>query len=67
MAFAWFVWDRDHRGPATLHRISWEADAPSTPPPATADPPPPPEPEPDDSFVIPPFLRRARRAAEDAP
>jgi hypothetical protein len=66
MAFAWFVWDRDHRGPATLHRISWEADAPSTPPPATADPPPP-EPEPDDSFVIPPFLRRARRAAEDAP
>jgi hypothetical protein len=23
IAFAWFVWDRDHRGPATLHRISW--------------------------------------------
>jgi hypothetical protein len=22
-AFAWFVWDRNHRGPATLHRISW--------------------------------------------
>lgn len=24
MAFAWFVWDRDHRGPTELHRISWE-------------------------------------------
>ena len=24
MAFAWFVWDRAHRGPATLHRLSWE-------------------------------------------
>ena len=24
MAFAWFVWDRDHTGPATIHRISWE-------------------------------------------
>ncbi len=22
--FAWFVWDRDHRGPATLHRISYD-------------------------------------------
>jgi hypothetical protein len=22
MAFAWFVWDRQHRGPAELHRIS---------------------------------------------
>jgi hypothetical protein len=22
-AFGWFVWDRDHRGPTTLHRISW--------------------------------------------
>jgi hypothetical protein len=21
--FAWFVWDRDHRGPATMDRISW--------------------------------------------
>jgi hypothetical protein len=24
MAFAWFVWDRDHQGPTELHRISWE-------------------------------------------
>jgi len=23
MAFAWFVWSRDHRGPATINRISW--------------------------------------------
>lgn len=27
MAFAWFVWDRDHTGPTTLHRIHWEAPA----------------------------------------
>lgn len=25
MAFAWFVWDRDHRGPTELRRLSWEA------------------------------------------
>jgi hypothetical protein len=25
MAFAWFVWSRDHRGPATIDRISWIA------------------------------------------
>jgi len=24
MAFAWFVWDRDHVGPTTIERISWE-------------------------------------------
>jgi hypothetical protein len=24
MAFAWFVWDRAHRGPTTISRISWE-------------------------------------------
>jgi hypothetical protein len=24
MAFAWFVWDRSHAGPATIERISWE-------------------------------------------
>jgi hypothetical protein len=24
-AYAWFVWDRAHTGPATLHRISWSA------------------------------------------
>jgi hypothetical protein len=24
MAFAWFVWDRAHVGPATIHRISWD-------------------------------------------
>lgn len=23
IAFAWFVWDLEHRGPAELHRISW--------------------------------------------
>jgi hypothetical protein len=26
MAFAWFVWDRDHIGPTALTRISWERD-----------------------------------------
>ena len=25
MAFAWFVWDRNHQGPTELHRLSWEA------------------------------------------
>ena len=24
MAFAWFVWDRNHSGPTTIGRISWE-------------------------------------------
>jgi hypothetical protein len=24
MAFAWFAWDRDHRGPTIVDRISWE-------------------------------------------
>jgi hypothetical protein len=24
IAFAWYVWDRDHRGPATINRISWK-------------------------------------------
>lgn len=24
MAFGWFVWEREHRGPTELHRISWE-------------------------------------------
>jgi len=24
MAFAWFVWELGHTGPATIHRISWE-------------------------------------------
>jgi len=24
IAFAWFVWDRAHTGPATIHRLSWE-------------------------------------------
>lgn len=24
MAFAWFVWDRNHSGPTMLNRISWE-------------------------------------------
>lgn len=25
LAFAWFVWNRDHKGPTELHRISWDA------------------------------------------
>jgi len=25
MAFAWFVWDREHSGPIELRRLSWEA------------------------------------------
>ena len=24
MAFAWYIWDRSHCGPTTIHRISWE-------------------------------------------
>lgn len=28
MAFAWFVWEQGHQGPATLHRVSWEEFAP---------------------------------------
>lgn len=24
MAFAWFVWDREHSGPAELRRLSWD-------------------------------------------
>jgi hypothetical protein len=24
IAYAWFIWDRDHSGPTELHRISWE-------------------------------------------
>jgi hypothetical protein len=24
MAFAWFVWDREHSGPTELHRVSWD-------------------------------------------
>lgn len=27
MAFAWFVWDRDHSGPTELRRLSWESAA----------------------------------------
>jgi hypothetical protein len=26
VAYAWFCWDRDHRGLPTLNRISWEAE-----------------------------------------
>jgi hypothetical protein len=25
MAFAWYIWDRAHRGPTIIDRISWEA------------------------------------------
>lgn len=50
MCFAWFVWDRNHRGPAQLQRISWDEDkAPTV---ATAPPV-------DDDLSIPGFLRRA--------
>jgi hypothetical protein len=24
IAFAWFVWDRSHTGPTTIHRVSWD-------------------------------------------
>lgn len=24
IAFAWFVWDRSHVGPTTIHRVSWD-------------------------------------------
>ena len=24
IAFAWFLWNREHSGPATIHRVSWE-------------------------------------------
>jgi hypothetical protein len=27
MAFAWFVFDREHEGPPTIHRISWDKPA----------------------------------------
>jgi hypothetical protein len=26
LAFAWFVWDRNHSGPTELRRVSWEAE-----------------------------------------
>lgn len=25
MAFAWFIWEREHKGPTELRRLSWEA------------------------------------------
>ena len=30
MAFAWLVWDRAHRGPAHLRRISWDRKEPES-------------------------------------
>jgi len=33
MAMAWFIWERDHRGPAELHRISWEVTGDTAAPP----------------------------------
>lgn len=30
MPFAWFVWDRYHRGPTQLQRIKWEAETAAT-------------------------------------
>jgi hypothetical protein len=29
IAFAWFVWERDHKGPTELRRIRWEKAAPA--------------------------------------
>jgi hypothetical protein len=37
MAFAWFVWDRDHQGPTVLNRIAWEANANTARIPETTD------------------------------
>lgn len=34
MAFAWFVWDRAHRGPTGLSRVSWEEFGSADEPPA---------------------------------
>jgi hypothetical protein len=31
MAFGWFVWERAHRGPPSIHRISWERPEPPAP------------------------------------
>jgi hypothetical protein len=31
MAFAWFVWDREHRGLPVVRRISWESEDPIEP------------------------------------
>jgi hypothetical protein len=31
MAFAWFVWERGHQGPAELRRLSWEDDRDARP------------------------------------
>jgi hypothetical protein len=45
IGFAWYVWDREHSGPATLHRISWSEET-EAPTPTTAD------------LAIPVFLRR---------
>jgi hypothetical protein len=44
-AYAWFVWDAGHSGPATIHHISWEA--------ADAE-----RATPADDGAIPEFLRR---------
>jgi len=30
MAFAWFCWDRHHRGPTELRRLSWKTAEPAT-------------------------------------
>jgi Protein of unknown function (DUF3102) len=54
IAFAWFVWERDHCGPAQLQRISWDADDEvqiALSPPDTAAS--------GDGLEIPGFLRRA--------
>jgi hypothetical protein len=35
MSFAWFVWDQEHVGPTTLHRLSWEGSVFEEPVPVT--------------------------------
>jgi hypothetical protein len=30
MAFAWFVWDRAHRGPATIDRMNGDESQPAS-------------------------------------
>jgi hypothetical protein len=51
MPLAWFVWEREHRGPTELRRISWADKTTDAQPPV------------DDGFDIPGFLDRTRSVA----
>jgi hypothetical protein len=62
IGMAWFVWERAHRGPAELHRISW-ADADEQLLEPTGAPPAPPSAPADDPLDIPGFLRRCAEVA----